>query len=322
MFSFSSLTNQPSLLLTALSLFSHLADHRELLLSKVQENTQTLKTTESQPPTHTVPTTVFDETHPDEPTTSDPQMNTDVSEITVLADMETDPEPLSSVSHTLNDDMETDVSDHTSQRTCPNITSSSTVNQPEVHEVFPNTHTEPEPAHGFSLNSDKSQDCPPSELLLTDPLINTDTSVLYDISHDISIKMSKLGKEQSQKFQRRLLQSENILQSKESQKRKERVKYALDEKYKAKKKSYSSQRSSKEELRKAKQKYDTNVYRNNPEIQKKKINNIKTRYRESTDFRLKQKAYITRRYTEDIDFRQRQQSYITQRYAHDEVFCV
>ncbi|XP_034567817.1 uncharacterized protein LOC117832690 isoform X2 [Notolabrus celidotus] len=284
-------------------------------------------------------------------------MNTDVSEITVLADMETDPEPLSSVSDTLNDDMETDVSDHTSQRTCPNITSSSTANQPEVHEVFPNTHTEPEPAHGFSLNSDKSQDCPPSELLLTDPLIRTDTSA-HDLSHDISSKVSKLGKEQRRKFKMRLMHSENLIQRKENQKRKERVKYALDEKYKAKKKSYSSQRSSKEELRKAKQKYDTNHYRNNPEIQKKKRNHITTRYRESTDFRLKQKAYITRkyrdsvefkdrqkkyitrkyrnsvefkdrqktyikrRYTEDIDFRQRQRSYITQRYARDEVFRV
>ncbi|KAM3604299.1 uncharacterized protein V6R79_009178, partial [Siganus canaliculatus] len=58
-------------------------------------------------------------------------------------------------------------------------------------------------------------------------------------SHDISSYLSRLNKQQRQKYQRRLATAEKVSKKRENQKRKQREKYATDETYRAKKKSYS-----------------------------------------------------------------------------------
>ncbi|KAG8008520.1 hypothetical protein GBF38_019715, partial [Nibea albiflora] len=53
-----------------------------------------------------------------------------------------------------------------------------------------------------------------------------------NVLHDISRKLSKLGKQARRKYKRRLMLSEKVSQRKENQKRKEKVKYASNETYK------------------------------------------------------------------------------------------
>ncbi|CAJ1080789.1 uncharacterized protein LOC117832690 isoform X1, partial [Xyrichtys novacula] len=259
--------------------------------------------TESPSTTPSVTTTVINDD------TSAPQMNTDVHENTEC-DMETEPEPLIEISQcsvtltgpeSLVLEMNTTVSDDTSQKV-------STLMETQAHQ----------PGQ-ISMNSVK-EETQETQSNLTQPFITIPVTS-DNVLHDISSKLSKLNKQQKQKFKRRLMRSEKTSQMKKDKNRKEREKYAKNETYKAKKKSYSSKN-----------------YSVNPEIQTKKRKEITTKYRESTDFRLKQKEYITKNYSENVEFkgrqkeyfrkkysvdinlRQRKRSYVSHRYANDEIF--
>ncbi|CAJ1057888.1 uncharacterized protein LOC117832690 isoform X1, partial [Xyrichtys novacula] len=220
------------------------------------------------------------------------QMNTDVHGNTEC-DMETEPEPLIDFSQcsvtsagpdSLAPEMNTTVRDD-SHDTSQNV---STLTEKQAHQQGQ-----------ISNNSVTLKETQEIQSNLTQPLINIPVAS-DNVLHDISIKLSKLNKEQRKKYKRRLMASEKTSQGKEDKKMKERKKYAKDETYKAKKKSYSSEK-----------------YSVNPEIQTKKRQKITTKYRESTDFRLKQKLGITRKYRENVEFKGRQKEYITKKYREN-----
>ncbi|CAJ1057733.1 hypothetical protein D9C73_028378 [Xyrichtys novacula] len=221
------------------------------------------------------------------------QMNTDVHGNTEC-DMETEPEPLIDFSQcsvtsagpdSLAPEINTTVSDD-SHDTSQNV---STLTEKQAHQQGQ-----------ISNNSVTLKETQEIQSNLTQPLINIPVAS-DNVLHDISIKLSKLNKEQRKKYKRRLMASEKTSQGKEDKKMKERKKYAKDETYKAKKKSYSSEK-----------------YSVNPEIQTKKRQKITTKYRESTDFRLKQKLGITRKYRENVEFKGRQKEYITKKYREND----
>ncbi|CAJ1057749.1 uncharacterized protein LOC117832690 isoform X1 [Xyrichtys novacula] len=177
--------------------------------------------TESPSTSPSVTTTVINDD------TSAPQMNTDVHENTEH-DMETEPEPLINF---------TTVSDDTSQKV-------STLMETQARQQGQISNN--------SVTSEVTVTTEETQSNLTEPLINIPVTS-DNVLHGISNKLSRLSKQQKQKFKRREIRSEKTSQKKENQKRKEREKYAKDETYKAKKKSYSS-----------------NKYSVNPEIQTKK----------------------------------------------------
>ncbi|KAM3609828.1 uncharacterized protein V6R79_020881 [Siganus canaliculatus] len=156
-------------------------------------------------------------------------------------------------------------------------------------------------------------------------------------SHDISSCLSRLNKQQRQKYKRRLATAEKVSKRKENQKRKEREKYATDETYRAKKKSHSRKRYESSELQQKKKtdlrtkykvdadfkqrtkQYITGRYRTNDKFRQKQKHYTTSKYRDDEMFRQKRKDYITSKYRDSINFRKRQQSYMTERYAHDDM---
>ncbi|KAM3599778.1 uncharacterized protein V6R79_011391 [Siganus canaliculatus] len=120
---------------------------------------------------------------------------------------------------------------------------------------------------------------------------------------DISSKLSKLSKDQRQKYKRRLLMAEKVRHPKENKKCKEKEKYATDETYRAKKKSHANK-----------------LYAMNSELQQKKKMHLRTKYRADAEFKQKTKQYITSRYKAVEIFRQKQKEYITSQYRTNEKF--
>lgn len=107
------------------------------------------------------------------------------------------------------------------------------VSNSSIQEVSPDTETEPEQLKQFTLISPALHEAPKCK---SDPIINAvlDETILQDISR----KLSKISQQEKRKYKRRLLLSQKMSQRKENQK-KEKIKYASDEMYKAKNRSDS-----------------------------------------------------------------------------------
>ncbi|KAM3626096.1 uncharacterized protein V6R79_022399 [Siganus canaliculatus] len=139
-------------------------------------------------------------------------------------------------------------------------------------------------------------------------------------SHDISSYLSRLNKQQRQKYKRRLATAEKVSKRKENQKRKDREKYATDETYRAKKKSHSRKRYESSELQQKKKTDLRTKYKVDADFKQRTKQYITSRYRTNDKFRQKQKHYITGKYRDDEMFRQKQKHYITGKYRDDEMF--